>query len=127
MNKLIQISESEWIVMEALWRLGAATAADVIADLASKKDWNHRTVRTLLFRLVDKGAADTKAGQSPHVYRPVVRRDKCVRQESQSFLQKVFAGNAAELLIHFVRTAKISPQEIERLRGLLDDKLSQND
>lgn len=127
MGKLIQISDAEWVVMEVLWRSGSATAADVIASLADVKTWNHRTVRSLLTRLVDKGVLDARAAGHRNVYRPAVRRDKCVRQESQSFVEKVFAGDAAELLVHFVRHTKITPQEIERLRKLLDEKQSESD
>jgi BlaI family penicillinase repressor len=127
MNKLIQISDAEWVVMEVLWRSGSATAADVIASLADVKNWNHRTVRSLLTRLVDKGVLDTRAAGHRYVYRPAVRRDKCVRQESQSFVEKVFAGDTAELLVHFVRHAKITPREIERLRKLLDEKQSESE
>jgi BlaI family penicillinase repressor len=127
MSKLIQISDAEWVVMEVLWSSGSATAADVISRLADVKTWNHRTVRSLLTRLVDKGALDARAVGHRYVYRPAVRRDKCVREESQSFLEKVFAGDAAELLVHFVRHARITPAEIERLRKLLDEKQSESD
>jgi BlaI family penicillinase repressor len=127
MSKLIQISDAEWVVMEVMWRSGSATAADVIAGLADVKTWNHRTVRSLLARLVDKGVLDAKAAGHRNVYRPAVLREKCVRQESLSFVEKVFGGDAAELLVHFVRHTKITPAEVERLRKLLDEKLSEND
>ncbi len=122
MSRLIQISDAEWVVMEVLWRAGSATAADVIAALAEDRDWNHRTIRTLLTRLVDKGALEARRAGHRYVYRPAVSREKCVRQESRSFLEKVFAGDTAELLVHFARDAKITPEQIERLRKLLDEK-----
>jgi BlaI family penicillinase repressor len=127
MSRLIQISDAEWVVMEVLWRAGSATAADVIAALADAKDWNHRTVRTLLTRLVEKGAAEATAAGHRYLYRPAVRREKCVREESRSFLDKVFGGDTTELLVHFVRNARITPAEIERLRRILDEKESRQD
>ncbi len=127
MSKPVQISDAEWVVMDVLWSSGSATAADVIASLADVKTWNHRTVRSLLTRLVDKGALEARLAGHRYTYRPAVRRDKCVRQESQSFLERVFAGDAAELLVHFVRHAKITPPEIERLRKILDEKQSESD
>src|SRR5438874_2104817 len=116
MNKLVQISDSEWVVMEVLWRSESGTAADVIAELADARDWNHRTVRTLLTRLVGKGALEARMAGHRYVYRPAVKRDKCVRLESRSFLDKVFAGDAAELLLHFARHSKITAAQIEQLR-----------
>jgi BlaI family transcriptional regulator, penicillinase repressor len=124
MSKLVQISDAEWVVMESLWRRGSATAADVIGDLADAKDWNHRTVRTLLTRLVNKGVLKAKAAGHRYVYQPATSREKCVREEGRSFLEKVFAGDAAELLVHFVRNARISGEEIERLRQVLNEKRS---
>lgn len=124
MSKLVQISDAEWVVMEALWRRGSATAADVIGDLADAREWNHRTVRTLLTRLVGKGALVAKAAGNKYVYRPALSREKCVRAEGRSFLAKVFGGNTAEMLVHFVRDSKISGDEIERLRQVLDEKIS---
>ena len=51
----ITISDAEWIVMRVIWRLGKATAAEAIAELAPSEKWSHRTIRTLLGRLVEKG------------------------------------------------------------------------
>lgn len=127
MSETIPISDAEWVVMEVLWRLGSATAGDVIAKLATEKDWNHRTIRTLLARLVEKGVVEAVATGNRSFYRPAVRREKCVRQESRTFLEKVFGGDATELLVHFVRNSKMNAEELQRLRKLLDDKLSEQD
>jgi BlaI family penicillinase repressor len=127
MATLFQISDAEWIVMEVLWRRGRVTAGEVIADLAGTREWNHRTIRTLLARLVEKGAVDVTDSEHRYVYRPAVSRERCVRQESRSFLDKVFGGDAAELLLHFARHANISAEQAERLRRLLDEKHSKED
>ena len=127
MSDPVSISDAEWIVMEVLWRWGGAAAGDVIHALSDQKDWNHRTIRTLLARLVEKGVVETVANGNRSLYRPAVRREKCVRQESRSFLEKVFGGDASELLVHFVRNSKMSADELQRLRKLLDDKLSERD
>ena len=117
------ISGAEWRVMAVLWDRKAATAAEVIADLAaSGSRWGHRTVRTLLARLVAKGALAAVADGNRYLYRPLARREACVRGEGHSFLQKVFGGDAAELLAHFVRRSDISPAEVEELKRLLDAK-----
>lgn len=124
MGKPIQISDAEWVVMEQLWRRGTATAADVIADLAEAKAWNHRTVRTLLTRLVAKGAIGAEEAGHRYLYRPALSRVQCVRQEGRSFLRKVFGGDAAEMLVHFVENEQIPASEIERLRRVLDERIS---
>ena len=127
MSKVVQISDAEWFVMEVLWRMQSAAAADVIDELADARDWNHRTVRTLLTRLVGKGALEARTAGHRYIYRPAVSREKCVRIESRSFLYKVFAGDAAELLLHFARHSKITPAQFKQLRQLLDERQSEGD
>ena len=118
----ITISDAEWIVMRVIWRLGKATAAEVIAELAPSEKWSHRTIRTLLGRLVEKGALAAEADGIRYVYHPRVTQQKCTRAEGHSFLNKVFGGDAAELLIHFAQEARISRQQIDELKRLLDAK-----
>jgi BlaI family penicillinase repressor len=121
------ITDAEWQVMQVVWERKAATAAEVIAALAGRTRWRHRTIRTLLARLVDRGALAADADGNRYVYRPLVRRSACVRQESQSFLERVFGGDAAELLVHFVRGSDISPEQVEELKRLLDEKRPRRD
>ena len=123
----VAISDAEWQVMQVIWRLGKATAADVIAELAESKDWSHRTIRTLLGRLVEKGALKAADDGNRYIYRPLLTRQKCIRAESRSFLKKVFAGDAAELLVHFAQDAQITPEQIAELKRLLDGKRSGRD
>jgi len=117
-----RISGAEWQVMQVIWDQKVATAAEVIAALSAATAWQHRTIRTLLARLVDKGVLSAEADGNRYLYRPLVSRNKYVREESQSFLKRVFGGDTAELLVHFVRGADISRERIEELKRLLDDK-----
>jgi len=117
-----RISDSEWQVMQVVWERKTATAAEVIETLAATTNWSHRTIRTLLARLVDKDALAADADGNRYLYRPLVTRNKCVREESHAFLKKVFGGDAGELLVHFVRGANISQEQIEELKRVLDEK-----
>lgn len=122
MTNLVQISDAEWDVMEVVWATGACAAAHVIDQLSATHDWNHRTVRTLLARLVEKGALEYEVDGPRYIYRAVVSRRECVRQESRWFAEKIFGGNVAELLVHFVKDAPLGSDEIAELRKLLDEK-----
>ena len=118
----MRIADAEWRVMRIVWQQQVATAADVIQALASETDWNHRTIRTLLHRLVEKGALAVKKKDGKNVYYSKVRQDRCVHEETQSFLDKVFDGDAAELLVHFVENKTISREQIDELKRLLEEK-----
>src|SRR5687767_14062735 len=110
MPRQVRISDAEWDVMEAVWNRGQSTAADVIESLAGARGWNHRTIRTLLARLVEKGALAYEVEGHRYLYRPAVTRQRCVRQQSRSFLEKVFAGDVGSLLVHFVQEADMTPE-----------------
>jgi BlaI family transcriptional regulator, penicillinase repressor len=122
MARAVQISDSEWDVMERIWESGPCTAADVIKQLRATHDWNHSTIRTLLARLVEKEALDYNVDGSRYIYRASVPRQQCVRQKGRSFLLKVFGGDVGALLAHFVREASLDSDQIEPLRQMLAQK-----
>ena len=76
------------------------------------------TVRTLLARLVEKGALRFEMSANRYVYRAAVTRQRCVRQESRTFLDKVFGGDVNSLLAHFVKEAGLSEEELVALKRL---------
>lgn len=121
------ISESEWSVMEVLWDSSPRSASDVAKVLKDQTGWAENTVRTLLTRLVEKGAlkiAD-EAG-SPKLYSPAVKREACVKAESESFLERIFQGAAKPLLVHFTKNARLTPDEVKELKKLLDQSIDKN-
>ena len=118
------ISESEWLVMESLWEEHPRTASDVATALKPKTGWAINTVRTLLTRLVDKGALSTSKNASGlREFSPALDRDEMVRAESQTFMDRVFKGAAQPLMAHFASQSKLSPEEVEQLKKLLDESL----
>jgi BlaI family penicillinase repressor len=122
MPNAVRISDAEWDVMEQIWAAGACTAADVIRQLRATHDWNHSTIRTLLARLVEKGALAYDVDGSRYIYRAAVSRQRCVRQEGRSFLEKVFDGDVGALVAHFVADASLDPDQVEQLHRLLAQK-----
>jgi len=114
------ISDAEWEVMQAVWDSAPLTANDVVDRIADKNQWSPRTVKTLLNRLVKKGALGFEAEGNRYRYHPRITRDECVRRESRSFLRRVFGGQAQEMLAHFVSETPLTPDEIRQLRDLLD-------
>lgn len=121
-----EISQAQWRIMEIIWSRGEATAADVIEILTPQTDWNQQTVRTLLSRLVQKGILKTRPVRNYYIYTPVVSREEAVRQEGESFLQRLFQGNTDELLVHFVREGNVDPSTLDRLQELIDGETQKN-
>jgi BlaI family transcriptional regulator, penicillinase repressor len=118
------ISESEWSIMEALWESSPQTASELTKTLRPTMNWAENTVRTLLTRLLDKGAL--KAGENAsgtRTYLPAVKRESCVRAEGESFMQRIFGGAAKPLLVHFAQNSKLTAEEVRELKKILDQSL----
>lgn len=121
---LPDISESEWSVMEALWESSPQTASDLTKKLRPTMNWAENTVRTLLTRLMEKGALKTSENKSgTRTYLPAVKRESCVMAEGESFMQRIFGGAAKPLLVHFAQTSKLTAEEVRELKKILDQSL----
>ena len=101
------------------------TASEVVKALSGATGWADTTVRTLLTRLVEKGALVTRdLPGSPRQFVPAVKREACVKAESSSFLERIFQGAAQPLLVHFAKNAKLSPDQVRELKALLDQSIN---
>lgn len=127
MTKNINITEAEWAIMKVVWAEPSVPASHIVAALAEEKDWNHRTVKTLLARLVKKGALKYAQEGNRYLYSPALSRDEAVLQESQSFIERVFDGISLPMLAQLVKKTRMSPEEIEALKVLLASKEKEYD
>ncbi len=105
-----------------VWEHASVDAATVAEVLERKKKWTLATVRTLLRRLVNKGALQYETEGKKYVYTPRVTMEDCVRQESESFLDRVVGRVPAATLLHLVRKADLSAADIAELRRVLRQK-----
>ena len=120
MAKMPQISDAEWDVMKVLWDAGPIGAQEVTEALAVERNWRPQTVKTLLNRLVKKGAVAYAEEGRRFIYRPNVARDAVERAASRSFLTRVFDGAVTPAVVHFLKLGQLSPADIEELKRTLD-------
>jgi BlaI family penicillinase repressor len=123
MKKVPRISESEWAVMKVIWDQGPCSAGDVIAALTqTDASWHPKTIKTFLNRLVKKKALDVRKEGRAYSYYPLVQEAECVDAASESFLERVFGGSLKPMLAHFVEHKKLSTNEIQELKRLLEER-----
>lgn len=120
----LQITDAEWEVMLSVWEADDQTAGEIIARVEPIRKRSHRTVRTLLARLVEKGAVTVQVDGSRHLYSAAITRNECVRLAARSFTEQFFAGNLQSLLMHFVEHESLSDKEVKELRQHLDQRLT---
>lgn len=115
------ISDAEAVVMDVLWRRHPQGADEVVAALAASTDWAEPTVKTLLNRLLNKGAIEAARDGRRYLYSPVLTREAWVAQQSEGLLQRLFGGRVAPLVAHFSERGRLSEADIAELRRLLED------
>jgi len=119
---LPRIADSEWRVMQVLWQRGPQTANDVVSALSGEVNWKPRTVKTLISRLVKKGAVKVTEEGYRYRYSAAVAESECVHSETKSFVRRVYQGAAKPALAAFLENADLSEREIDDLQKILDRK-----
>lgn len=127
MKELPRISEAELEIMKVLWGKSPQTANEVIKELESIVDWNPKTIRTLINRLVQKEAVSYHQEKGRmYAYYPLVSQDLYLQVETKSLLKR-FCGVAFKpLLVNFLKEEKLSSEDINELRQILDEKNEEN-
>ena len=112
-------SEAEMQVLAALWDDAPQTAADLTARVGRANGWTQATVKTLLARLVQKGAVAAEADGRRYLYRPAVDRDAAVGDESQRFVDRLFGGRVSPLIAHLADREALTDTDIAEIEALL--------
>lgn len=118
---MIRISEAEAVVMQVLWSDHPLSADEVMARLPGGNDWAEATVKTLLNRLLNKGAIAAEKEGRRYLYSPLVQRDAWVLEESRSLIDRLFDGRVAPLVAHFSQHRKLTTEDVAELRRLLEE------
>lgn len=119
-KKSAPISEAESVVMQVFWARGALASEDVVAALCHGK-WQESTVKTLLNRLLKKGALRARKEHRRYIYSPALTRDEWLSAESHGFVDRLFGGRVAPLVSFFSQHKKLSKKDIEDLKQLIKD------
>ncbi len=126
-RRAVAILETEWDLLEALWKAERATAREVSEALASKRGWAVSTTKTILDRMVAKGLVNARQVGNVWEYTPALRRVDARRSAWAQFVSKAFGGAAAPALHFLAKEAKLSKKELAELRALLDAKKGGDD
>jgi predicted transcriptional regulator len=119
----ITVAESQ--VMAVVWRgaeagQGGAGVEEILAGAGAANAWGEATVRTLIRRLVRKGALRSERRRGLVVYVPLMRREDWVTDESRGLLDRLFGGKLAPLVAHFAREQALDPADLARLKRLVE-------
>ena len=117
----MKLSDAEWTVMNALWERSPANARDVLEHCEAETSWAYTTVKTLLARLVGKGALAERKRANTSLYEPLVSRTEARHSALRSLLDKAFDGAFGPLLQHMVSDEKLSKRDRRELTSMLEE------
>lgn len=121
------VSDAEVEVLQILWKQAPLTAQDIIDSLESSGSSHPKTVKTLINRLLNKGAIKYKEENRKYLYYPVVKKKDFYGVKTESFLNKFFDGELSPLVSFFSSHKKLTAKEIAELRKLLDQQEAGHD
>ncbi len=114
-----QISEAEFEVMKIVWKYAPISTNEITDKLLQTTSWSPKTIRTLIKRLVTKGALTYEKQSRVFVYTPLVQENEYISQKSSSFLARFYDGNLTNMVSAYIEDDKLSETEIEQLRSIL--------
>lgn len=116
----MKISASESQVMEVLWREHPLESGVIAQRLATGTDWSPKTVRTLLDRLTAKRAIERCKRDRHYRYRPLLSREQWLHDQTESLVTTHCDGRLAPLVAAFAQSEKLSENDREEIRALLE-------
>ena len=119
MNNEINISESEWTVMEYLWNKPMVTITEIRKALSST-GWSDSTIKTLVRRLVSKNAVAINDEAATFRYYPLISQQECRLKETKSFINRVYDGSVSMLVTNLVADSNLTDKETEELLALIE-------
>lgn len=119
MDPIPTISDAESHVMGRLWQRSPQTAEELAAALGATQGWQPSTVKTLLNRLLHKGAIAAQPDGRRFLYSAVLEREIWQREQSVALIDRLFGGRLAPLVAQFASQRKLSKADIAALEALL--------
>ena len=116
-----QITSAELKLMRILWKKAPLGAAEIAREVEPSTQWSVKTVKTLLSRLVEKGALAHEQEGRRYLYRPTISQKSYSTDAAMSFIDKLFGGRAAPMVAHLADGDGLSKDDIEELEALVEE------
>ena len=117
----VRISETELDIMAVLWADSPLSAADVAKRAPASRHWSPTTVKTMLARLVEKGALAAEAEGRRFLYRPLIAHDRLAGAQARRLVDRLFGGRISPLVAHLAERRDLEPEDLAELEKLVRD------
>jgi len=118
----MRLTDTEWQLMKCLWEKHPATARGIAGRLPPEIKWAYTTIRTLLARLVDKGAVREYKEGNTSLYEPILTRENARKSALKTLVNQAFDGAYGPLMHSLVNDPNLTPQQRQALEEALKEQ-----
>ena len=114
------LSENEWYIMQVLWEKSPSTLREICDALKESKGWTKHAITSFLKRMLEKEAISVDESGKLKSYSAVWSKEDTILEETHSILDRVYRGDLLLMVSNAVKEQKLSKEEIEELKSMLD-------
>jgi predicted transcriptional regulator len=118
-GKTPKISDAELQVLQLLWNEAPLGATDIADRIGQSSGWSLATVKTLLSRLLAKGAVAAEANGRRFRYRPAVAREAVAGKQAGKLVERLFGGRVSPLVAQLAEQRDLDPEDLADLEALV--------
>jgi BlaI family penicillinase repressor len=118
----MRLTDAEWQIMNCLWEKHPATARGIAGRLPEDVRWAYTTIRTLLARLVDKGAVREYKEGNTSLYEPLLTRDNARRSALKTLVNQAFDGAYGPLMHFLISDQGLTSKQRQALAKALEEQ-----
>ncbi len=117
----MNVTVAESLLMKILWETSPRPSEELVAELGPSQNWSETTIRTLLARLVRKGAVAAEPDGRRFLYRPLIAEADYLHAESQSLIQRLFGGQVGPFVAQFCQRETLTAEDVAQLKRLIQE------
>lgn len=118
-GKAPKVSEAELQLLQLLWDESPLGAQDIAERVPEDRGWTLATVKTLISRLVAKGAVTSEPDGRRFLYRPAVARDTIAAGQAERLVDRLFGGRVSPLVAQLAEQRQLDPKDLAELEALV--------
>ena len=108
-------------ILRILWEIEPCPVRDIHARLSEAKGTNYSTTVKMLSVMLNKGLVTRNEKATPHLYRAAITRNKAGKKFLGELVEKIYDGSVMSLVLQALSSGKVSKNEIDEVRKLLDE------
>ena len=111
------LTEGEWAIIRAVWRLEPCPAPTVQEALLETTQWSYSTVKTMMDRMAAKGLLTTEKMRNLILYRSAVSRPEAQKREVMRAVKRAFNGALTPMMQFLIEDGELTPEQLDDLEA----------